>query len=426
MMKNRGLLFFILLSAGLFISSCFIPTPLANKDYAHLYTQKSLKIEPVYKVFHLTNTKSRLYLFTRSEKLLFAKPIDADSIQSRISVHYRLFSSSVSSALLDSATFLFTHNKPMRDIVFTDSITFLSNLGNEYALELIIRDLNRKEEFEDVLIIDKTKNSNEQFFLLKQKDNIIHNHYNVRPNEKISINFFDTSVSELNLKAFTHEFPIAIPPFSEMHELDYALKFDSLYSVKKSLNEGFTFSINKEGYYFIKTDTAQYKGFGFYSYNESFPGFASFEEMIGPLRYLTTRNEFETLMQSKDSKLSIDKFWLELSGNKERARELIKQYYSRVQNANYYFTSYKEGWKTDRGMIYIIFGSPNFVTRNGNIESWTYGEQNNYRSLNFFFTNQQKSMNSNDFKLERNPLFKDDWMQAIDVWRQGRVYNPYN
>jgi GWxTD domain-containing protein len=131
-------------------------------------------------------------------------------------------------------------------------------------------------------------------------------------------------------------------------------------------------------------------------------------------------------MQSKDSKLSIDKFWLELSGNKERARELIKQYYSRVQNANYYFTSYKEGWKTDRGMIYIIFGSPNFVTRNGNIESWTYGEQNNYRSLNFFFTNQQKSMNSNDFKLERNPLFKDDWMQAIDVWRQGRVYNPYN
>ena len=40
----------------------------------------------------------------------------------------------------------------------------------------------------------------------------------------------------------------------------------------------------------------------------------------------------------------------------ERAKELIKNYYGRLQHANLFFTSYLEGWKTDRGMIFMIFG----------------------------------------------------------------------
>ena len=36
-------------------------------------------------------------------------------------------------------------------------------------------------------------------------------------------------------------------------------------------------------------------------------------------------------------------------------------YYRRVRFANEEFTQYKDGWKTDRGMIYILFGPPNQV-----------------------------------------------------------------
>lgn len=424
MMKNNVSHFILFLHLVFMLSSCYIAIPVANKDYAHLYSQKSFKIEPRYKVYHISNTKSKLYLFIESNKLLFAKPVFGDSLQSKLQIHYRLFPNSTSTTLLDSATFLFIHNKPVNDIFFTDSLSFPSNLGNQYILELVIRDVNRREEFEDIIYIDKTKNYNEQFFLLQQNGNIVHNQFNIEKSKEIKLSTYDTSINNLIIRAYQYDFHIAVPPFSTDNDHSISFKPDSVFKINN--NQTYTFNILHNGYYYIQTDTTQQKGVGFFSYHEGYPKFISFEEMIGPLRYITTRNEFEQLILTKDAKQSIDQFWLELSGNKERARELIKQYYSRVQYANYYFTSYKEGWKTDRGMIYVVFGAPNYVSRNGNIESWTYGEQNNYRSLNFFFTKQEKSINENDYKLERNPLFKDEWMQAVDVWRQGRVYNPYN
>ena len=40
--------------------------------------------------------------------------------------------------------------------------------------------------------------------------------------------------------------------------------------------------------------------------------------------------------------------------------------------ANQYFTSFKEGWKTDRGMVYMVFGPPDTAVLNGQQEIWEY------------------------------------------------------
>lgn len=69
------------------------------------------------------------------------------------------------------------------------------------------------------------------------------------------------------------------------------------------------------------------------------------------------------------------------SPNTER-NELMEEYYARVSYANKHFTHYIDGWKTDMGMVYIIFGAPNNVERHPfDIDSkpyevWTYYEQN--------------------------------------------------
>ena len=70
----------------------------------------------------------------------------------------------------------------------------------------------------------------------------------------------------------------------------------------------------------------------------------------------------------------------------ERARSLIKTYYSRVEKANEMFTSHVEGWKTDRGMISIIF-ILQAMLENQNAEVWYYVQQSNaninaYNSIN--------------------------------------------
>ncbi len=67
--------------------------------------------------------------------------------------------------------------------------------------------------------------------------------------------------------------------------------------------------------------------------------------------------------------------------NTER-NELMEEYYARVEYANKNFKHYIEGWRTDMGMVFIIFGSPNNVERHPfdintkPYEIWYYYELN--------------------------------------------------
>ena len=56
----------------------------------------------------------------------------------------------------------------------------------------------------------------------------------------------------------------------------------------------------------------------------------------------------------------------------EQAKELIRIYYNRVFFSNYYFTSDREGWKTDSGMIFIVYGPPNTFYKSEDEEKWGY------------------------------------------------------
>ncbi|MPN51542.1 hypothetical protein SDC9_199190 [bioreactor metagenome] len=87
-------------------------------------------------------------------------------------------------------------------------------------------------------------------------------------------------------------------------------------------------------------------------------------------------------------------------------------------NANRLFTSYTEGWQTDRGMIYIVFGPPNIVYRSDDTESWIYGEENNFFSITFTFNKVKNIFCDNDYILQRAPVYKDNWFRAVDIWRQ--------
>ena len=144
--------------------------------------------------------------------------------------------------------------------------------------------------------------------------------------------------------------------------------------------------------------------------------------MVLATRYIMAKKEFEFCLQASDKKLAIDDFWLDIGGSSERAKELIKKYYGRVMEANKLFTSFQEGWKTDRGMIYIVFGAPNKVTKRKDGEIWTYGEGTNSSSIVFSFIKIINPFSDNDYYLERNETYKDSWYQAVDMWRQGRIY----
>ena len=122
-----------------------------------------------------------------------------------------------------------------------------------------------------------------------------------------------------------------------------------------------------------------------------------------------------------DRRAAVERFWLDAAGSKDRARSAIRTYFERVENANRYFTSYVEGWRTDRGLVHIIFGSPNTIYRAPDTETWIYGEENNMMSLTFRFSKRDIPFTNNDLVLDRDPTFKGAWYRNVESWRNGRV-----
>lgn len=106
------------------------------------------------------------------------------------------------------------------------------------------------------------------------------------------------------------------------------------------------------------------------------------DEAIKQLRYLARDSELDSLLEaqtlSDKQKLFMD-FWKRRDPTPDTQKnELMEEYYRRVAYANKRFTRYRPGWKTDMGMIYIIFGPPNTVDRHPfemdskPYEIWTY------------------------------------------------------
>jgi GWxTD domain-containing protein len=181
--------------------------------------------------------------------------------------------------------------------------------------------------------------------------------------------------------------------------------------------------VDKPGIYHFQLDTLNPEGLTFFFFDEDFPLLTSADNLLQSVRYLTTREEFSKISQSRDIKAAVDEFWLSKAGNRERARLLIKTYYGRVQTANRLFTSYLEGWKTDRGLVYVIFGTPNSVYKNSLTETWMYNQTSGQSTLSFTFEKKKNPFTDNDYMLRRNPWYDLPWFRAVEIWRDGRVYN---
>jgi hypothetical protein len=106
------------------------------------------------------------------------------------------------------------------------------------------------------------------------------------------------------------------------------------------------------------------------------------------------------------------------------AKELIRVYYNRVLFSNLYFTSFKEGWKTDRGMIYIIFGAPDLLEKTSKMEKCTYYVKKNTSPVEFIFDRGENLFTNQDFRLRRGMSSTSLWADAVRTWRRGKIYSP--
>ncbi len=90
------------------------------------------------------------------------------------------------------------------------------------------------------------------------------------------------------------------------------------------------------------------------------------ELAIRQIKYIADKKEFDKLKNAAaDEKLhKFEQFWLNHDPTPgTEANEGMDEFYRRVQYTNENFTVFRDGWKTDMGMIYIIFGPPSDIER---------------------------------------------------------------
>src|SRR5262249_24792207 len=163
--------------------------------------------------------------------------------------------------------------------------------------------------------------------------------------------------------------PAGSPPYTDKRAAaDPVLQADSSFTIMA----GAPVALKKEGLYLLQQDTTSAKGVAFRIVPPSYPKTTRMKDLADPMIFLCTREEFEKLTAAGEDKTKFDKVILGITRDKERAKNIMRNYFRNVEQANLYFTSYKEGWKTDRGMIHMIFGLPDEVNMANKTEIWYY------------------------------------------------------
>jgi GWxTD domain-containing protein len=146
------------------------------------------------------------------------------------------------------------------------------------------------------------------------------------------------------------------------------------------------------------------------------------KELTEPIVYISTNKEIEEIEDAADNKDALDLFFLKITdGNQSLSKEIIKTYYRRVTASNELFTSYKEGWKTDKGMVYIVLGPPSKVQRFRDREVWLYSQSGNFSEIIFTFYRTNNQFTDNYYELVRYPDYKQYWYPYVEAWRNGKI-----
>ncbi len=123
----------------------------------------------------------------------------------------------------------------------------------------------------------------------------------------------------------------------------------------------------------IQARTAEYKAEAkrvfSVAWGEAFVDTANLDVIIEAMRYIAKTSDIERMRQASPSmrRLLFEDFWKERDPTPDTPEnELREEFFRRLDFANRFFSVPElglEGWQTDRGKIYIIYGHPTHVER---------------------------------------------------------------
>jgi len=420
-----------------FLASCVsTQTAVDTRDLSYLYNPIKNPVTPRYIVTTESANQASLGVKFFANELFFSEANAQGVPTSSMIITVKLFNTTRGMALSDTTQYIMNiiKEKEKQEYVYHLPINVEPNL--EYVAEVKILDRLRSLVMQAFIPFNT-------YSLTSRYNYVARGHFAknelfnpvVRVDEFANLVYLRGHADSLYLAYYKSYTTIPDPPSMLLPEkaIDYGP--DTIVSVAYS--DTLPMMFPRPGIYLCSVDSNITDGFTFLNFGPSFPEMNKPEVMIGPVAYLATENELNNMRTAERPKVALDEFWIKCGGNVEKARELIRIYYTRVLYANYYFTSYKEGWRTERGMIYLLYGPPDKVYKNPEGESWGYMKAEVRSSwgtrykvkeeyLYFNFKKKNSTFSDNDYYISRSETLVTFWEQAVAAWRKGIVFRLDN
>ncbi|MFO7656282.1 MAG: GWxTD domain-containing protein [Bacteroidales bacterium] len=408
----------------LFITCSAPVNTVKEKNVAKIYNPSSSKIHPAFSVYHNDENTSTLFVKIFPKELLYSQANPEGLYKASFRVNYHLYEivKPTEDVMADSGSVTYTFLRDTPEQRAVKEILLRAVPGKLYQLKIQAMDLIRREEVIRHIYVDKRTTLSQQNFMIREEKSglpyfapyvlgksmfrILYN--NPAKHKKVFVSYYGKEV------------PLPKPSFTSYRENIYLSNPDSLWIMPYSPD--ISYQLAYEGIYFFQFDTAVKAGLTVLNFGGNFPRIKNSAEMVQPIEYIATYAEYERIKKATNKKFAVDEFWLDNADGTERARELIRIFYTRVFFSNYYFTSFKPGWLTDRGMIFIIYGPPQAIYVDNNKERWVYFKKSSGSNVTFIFSHVASPYAENHYLLERSESSEGHWKQAIDTWRNGSVF----
>lgn len=390
-------------------------------NLAAIYNPASSHFHPAYRVYHNADDRSLLLVKLFPNELLFNQANVSGEFISQVSIQVQNYEIVNDKPVLsDSVTYRYQIRQENVGRRFLSQIPFKAELGKRYQLRIVARDLLRKDFNLKFIDVDKTNEFTDQNYNLLNEQGIPYFNNVIVPGVIYRIEHRNKSFDKLYIDYYYNNTPLPSPTFAtSSDEMSYSTP-DSVYILDYTPELLLTFG--NEGLYHFRFDTNSADGLTLVNFGEDFPKIRTAREMIDPLAYITTSADYKELQAAENQKLTVDNFWLNIGKTTGRARELIRIYYNRVYFANYYFSTSKPGWKTDRGMVYIVYGPPQNMQKTANTETWIYYNKGASSSINLTFEYKPNAFSLDNFILRRSESHDWHWREAVDAWRDGEIF----
>ena len=317
--------------------------------------------------------------------------------------------------VLDSSTYTISTK-----LLTRNSLEYRRNHISCHSAEVLlyydIYDPNEHEHYKNTLPFNLSSAYSQCYFRVRSisRDSLVITEKHFKKQDSVVIDYYKNNSKKLYVRYSQLEGRPAPPPFYHGHSKVPVANFQKSFVMDNHSVLRFT----HEGNYLIQADTTKREGLWLNAFSEGYPYPSTTYDYEEALMYLTTEDEFRVMQQSDNKRKAIDDFWNKCTSSNDKGPLLADHYYRRVKESNDNFTTSKEGWKTDRGMMYIIFNRPDEIYKTTWGENWIYHAQSPFPAVEFHFTRSMQAWGY-DYTLIRDESLRRLWLLGINSWRNG-------